>query len=92
MTDLFSKFAWAVPTMDETTLTTARALWFHVIQPFGCPEVFHSDQGPNFESTLIKELCQVYGCRKSRTTPYHAMENGACERMNQTLLNLLGTP
>ena len=91
MTDLFSKFAWAVPTPDQTALTTARALWTHVIQPFGCPEVFHSDQGPNFESRLIKELCQIYGCRKSRTTPYHPMGNGACERFNQTLLNLLGT-
>lgn len=26
MTDLFSKFAWAVPTMDQTALTTARAM------------------------------------------------------------------
>lgn len=91
MTDLFSKFVWAVPTPDQTALTTARALWSHVIEPFSCPEVFHSDQGPNFELRLIKELCQLYGCRKSHTTPYHPMGNGACERFNQTLLNLLGT-
>lgn len=84
MTDLFSKFAWAVPTPDQTAFTTARALWTHVIQPFGCPEVFHSDQGPNFESKLIKELCQIYWCRKGRTTPCHPMGNGACERFNQT--------
>ncbi|CAL9687389.1 unnamed protein product [Knipowitschia caucasica] len=91
MTDLFTKFAWAVPTLDQTALTTARVLWKYVIQPFGCPEVLHSDQGANFESRLVHELCQVYGCRKSRTTPYHPMGNGACERLNQTVLNLLGT-
>uniref|UniRef100_A0A3B5AQU5 Integrase catalytic domain-containing protein n=1 Tax=Stegastes partitus TaxID=144197 RepID=A0A3B5AQU5_9TELE len=91
MTDLFTKFAWAVPTLDQSALTTARALWSYVIQPFGCPEVLHSDQGTNFESRLIQELCQVYGCRKSRTTPYHPMGNGTCERLNQTVLNLLGT-
>lgn len=91
VTDLFTKYAWAIQTPDQTASATARALWTHVIQPFGCPEVLHSDQGPNFESKLIKELCQVYGCRKSQTTPYHPQGNGACERFNQTLLNLLGT-
>lgn len=91
VTDLFTKYAWAIPTPDQTALTTARALWAHVIQPFGCPETFHSDQGPNFESKLVKELCKVYGCRKTHTTPYHPQGNGACERFNQTLLSLLGT-
>ena len=91
ITDLFTKYAWAIPTSDQTAITTARALWNNVIQPFGCPETFHSDQGPNFESKVILELCNLYGCRKSHTTPYHPQGNGGCERFNQTLLNLLGT-
>ncbi|XDV48519.1 hypothetical protein PO909_017918 [Leuciscus waleckii] len=90
LTDLFTKYAWAI-TVDQTALTTARALWNNVIQSFGCPEVLHSDQGPNFESAVIRELCQVYGCKKTHTTPYHPQENGGCERFNQTLLSLLGT-
>ncbi|KAL7837443.1 hypothetical protein SRHO_G00271540 [Serrasalmus rhombeus] len=91
ITDLFTKFAWAVPMVDQSALTTARVMWNCVIQPFGCPEVFHSDQGPNFESALVKELCALYGCRKSRTSVYHPQGNGVCERFNQTLLDLLGT-
>ncbi|XP_070405900.1 uncharacterized protein [Nothobranchius furzeri] len=54
-TDLFTRFAWAIPTRDQTAQTTVRALWTHVIQPFGCPARFHSDQGPNFESALMKQ-------------------------------------
>lgn len=90
-TDLFTRYAWAIPTKDQTARTTARVLWQYILQPFGCPERFHSDQGPNFESMLIAELCKYYGCRKSRTTSYHPQGNGVCERFNQTLLSLLGT-
>lgn len=91
VTDLFTKYSWAIPTLDQTAATTARALWSTVFQAFGCPEVLHSDQGPAFESRVIKELCQLYGCQKTRTTPYHPQGNGQCERFNQTLLSLLGT-
>ena len=51
----------------------------------------HSDQGTNFESQLIKELCDLMGIKKSRTTPYHAAGNGMTERFNQTLISMLGT-
>ncbi|MGL5209396.1 reverse transcriptase domain-containing protein [Cetobacterium sp.] len=89
--DLFTKYAWAVPTLDQTAITTADALWKYVVQPFGCPEVLHSDQGPNFESRVIHEMCRLYGGKKTHTTPYHPQGNGGCERFNQTLLSLLGT-
>ncbi|CAI5693980.1 unnamed protein product [Oreochromis niloticus] len=90
-TDMFTKYAWAIPTRDQTASTTAKMLLKHIIQPIGCPEQLHSDQGTNFESALIKELCQYYNCRKSRTTAYHPQGNGACERFNQTLINMLST-
>lgn len=91
VTDLFTKYSWAIPTLDQTANTTATALWRAVFQPFGCPEFLHSDQGPNFESRVVKELCKMYGCTKTHTTSYHPQGNGGCERFNQTLLGLLGT-
>lgn len=91
ITDLFTKYAWAVPTLDQTANTTATTLWRVVFQTFGCPEFLHSDQGANFESRVIRELCQLYGCTKTHTTSYHPQGNGGCERFNQTLLGLLGT-
>ncbi len=89
--DLFTRYAWAIPTSDQTAKVTVRALWEHVVQTFGCPLRFHLDRGPNFESALLKEFCQLYGTAKRRTTPYHPAGNGRVERMNKTLLGMLRT-
>ena len=91
MTDLFSRYAFAIPTKDQTATSTVKALWTALIQPFGCPERFVTDQGAAFESRLMRQLCEVYGCVKSRTTPYHPQGNGARERFNQTLITLLSS-
>ena len=43
----------------------------------------------SFESRILSDLCQVFGVKKSRTTPYHPMGDGLVERMNRSLLSLL---
>lgn len=91
ITDHFTKLARVVPLRNESAKSTAKALYEQFINIYGFPERLHSDQGRNFESRVIQELCSIAGVKKSRTTPYHAMGNGACERFNRTLLNMLGT-
>lgn len=91
LTDHFTKFAVAVACRNQTAKTTAKAIYEHLILPYDIPTRLHSDQGPNFESKVVSELCELLGVKKSRTTPYHAMGNGQCERMNRTLLSMLGT-
>ncbi|GFS20469.1 Pol polyprotein [Elysia marginata] len=90
ITDHFTRFAQAVPTRNMSARTTAAAL-LGFIQTFGVPKRLHSDQGANFKSKTIHELCNLLGIRKSRITPYHPMGNGACERLNQTLIRMVGT-
>ena len=58
---------------------------------YGLPEKILSDQGRNFESSLISELCEFSKIKKLRMTPYRPETNGQCERFNSTLINMLGT-
>ena len=58
---------------------------------YGFREKNLSDQGRNFESALISELCKLTQIRKLRTTPYRPEGNGSCERFNRTLISMLGT-
>jgi len=91
ITDHFTKFAQAIPTKNQTARTTAEAFYNNFILHYGIPTVLHSDQGANFESEIIQELCRLTNMTKSQTTPYHPMGNGVTERMNRTLLGMLGT-
>ena len=91
ITDHFTRYAQVFPTRNQLATTTAKVLFENFVVHYGFPARIHSDQGRNFESSVIKELCKLAGVDKSRTTPYHSMGNGMVERFNQTLLNMLGT-
>ena len=91
LTDVFSKYTLAIPTRDQRASTVAHVLVTEWFSKFGVPVRIHSDQGRNFESTLVRQLCCLYGIEKSRTTPYHPAGNGQCERFNRTLHDLLRT-
>ena len=68
-------------------------LYDNFLVHYGFPARLHSDQGRNFESAIIQQLCIQIGTKKCHTTPYHAHGNGngAAERFNATLLSMLGT-
>jgi hypothetical protein len=87
--DYFTKWTEAFAVKDQTALTTAGILWEEVISRHGVPLVLHSDQGRNFESKVVKELCKLTGMEKVRTTPYHPQCDGLVERLNQTLVSIL---
>ncbi|KAL0200588.1 hypothetical protein M9458_003775, partial [Cirrhinus mrigala] len=91
VTDHFSRYAQAYPTRDQKAGTVARVLWRNFFCRFGFPAKLHADQGRNFESAIVKELCKCTGIAKTHTTPYHPQGNGTTERFNRTLMNMLGT-
>ena len=57
VSDYFTRWPEAVSLEDQKAETDARALVEEVVSRHGVPAMLLSDQGPNFESALIKELC-----------------------------------
>ena len=91
VTDHYTRYAQAFPTKDQTARTVAKVLWENFFVHYGLPQRLHSDQGRDFESKVVKELTNLLGIKKSRTTPYHPQGDPQPERFNRTLLNMLGT-
>jgi hypothetical protein len=91
ITDHYTKFAMAIPTKNQTAKTTAEAFYNNFVVQYGIPTTLHSDQGANFESQIIKELCKLTNTKKTHTSIYHPQGNGTPERFNRTLLGMLGT-
>lgn len=58
ITDHFTRYAQATPTGNLTARTRAEALLTFFIN-YGTPRRLLSDQGANFTSRLIKELCDL---------------------------------
>ena len=85
--DYFSKWPFAVPLPDQKAGTIVRALKDQIFTLVGPPHKLHSDQGRNFESYILSQLCKAFGVTKSHTTPYHPMGDGLVERMNRSLLH-----
>ena len=87
--DYFSKWTEAFPIKDKCADTVADVLVNKIILRFGMPLVIHSDQGREFENGLMKSLCSLLGCVKTRTAPYHPESDGMVERFNRTCLMML---
>ena len=91
ITDHFTRFAQAIVTASQKASVVAKVLWDQFFMNYGILEKILSDQGRNFESKLIEELCLLSQVKKLRTTPYRPQTNGSCERFNRTLISMIGT-
>ena len=67
--DHFMKYVIVYLIPDQTEKTVAKFLWQGYILIFGVLAKLLSDQGTNFESNIVKVICELMGIWKVRTLP-----------------------
>ena len=87
--DYFTKYTEACPLKDKTARSVVDALMDIWLPRYGFPMFLHSDQGKEFDNTMIHKLSELLGTAKTKTTPYHPRSDGLVERFNRTLLAML---
>ena len=87
--DCFTKWLEAYPLPNQEASTIARVIATNFVSRHGSPYFIHSDQGPNFESNLFAQVCDLLDIKKTRTTPFHPQSDGQSERMIKTLTTMI---
>ena len=83
--DHFNKCCKAFATPDQKTSTLI--LVSRIFSRFSPPAVLHSDQGQNFESTLLHEICNFMGITKTHTTSHHTQ----CDKTIEAMLSMFAS-
>ena len=89
--DYFTRWLEAWPIPNQEIKTVAQKLLNEMFFRFSLPDQILPDQGRQFESGVMEELCKLLQIEKSWTTSYHPQGDGLVERANRTLLNMLST-
>ena len=90
ITDHFTRYTLAVVTKDQMAKPVAKVLYKRFIVVFSMPAKLMSDQGANFTSALVEELCAMFRIQKCQTTTYHLQCNRQVKHFQQTLFRMIG--
>ena len=71
--DYFTRYTETYPIPNQEATTVASKLVDEFFLRFSPPEQLHSDQGQNFESSVISEVCKLLGIRSPE--PLHIIHN-----------------
>ena len=88
LVDYATRYPEAVPLKRIDTETVAETL-VDIYSRLGVPEEILSNQGTQFISDCMKEVCRLLDVTQSTITPYHPMCNGLVEKFNGTLKKML---
>ena len=75
-----------LPSIEAERVAEALASVFTIV---GVPKQMLKDQGSQFTSEIMKQVCRLLSVHRMTTTPYHPMCNGLVKRFNGTLKQML---
>ena len=75
--------------LNPTATETAQTFMEMVVCKHGLPKLIISDRGTQFESTLWLKLFETLGSRCALASTHHPQTNGATERVNRTLIQMI---
>ena len=73
--DDLTRYLIVAPMNNQESETVARTFVEHVICKFGTPLEIVTDNGSNFVSSLMKNICKILKIKKITTSPYNPQAN-----------------
>lgn len=87
--DYFTKWAEAMPTLNNSGKMAALFFFNHVVSRFGVPQAIVTDHGSHFRNHMMVELAAKLGLSHDSSTPYYLQANGQVETINKVLKCML---
>ena len=88
-TEYYTKWAEAEAYVNIKATSVVKFIKKNIIARFGIPKAFITDNGPQFISQQMNELCTKYNIELHHSTPYYPQANGQAEATNKTLLKII---
>ena len=89
--DLYTRWGGAQAIRSQDTRHIAEAWVSKWVCQHGFPRTILSDNGPGFASKVWKKAMTLMGVKVQYSLPYHPESNGACERLNGTIINMMSS-
>lgn len=87
--DYFTKWAKAMPTLNNSGETSTLFFFNHVVSQFGVPQAIAADHGSHFHNHMMAELTAKLGLSYDSSTLYYLQVNGQVEAINKVLKQML---
>ena len=85
--DMLTSWVEAIPLKSKDTKLVGRLILDHIICQFGCPQEIISDNGGEFCSKVIDEICSELSIRRIKTALYHAQANCKLGNFHKLLIS-----
>ena len=88
--DHFSKWLVAIPLRNKQANTVTNALQHQILPHLPrVPDRILTDNGPEFSNRIFNDALREHNIEHTFSTPYTPTSNGAVERINKTVIELL---